>query len=770
MIAYCVAVAVLVGCMAYIRWYKKKFSVQPETLENQEIWYEKIIRAIPDVIFIFDRSFRVIKIYNTGEKKLFVDAGVLVGKDIREYLPADLKVVIEKGVGEAWLKDEPYEVEYEIRGSRSINYYEARFLHIFEGQVACFIRDITARKESELVSKRNEDLLNAVLDNMPLPVMLKDIDNDFRYIYWNRECDIQAGIDRKEVLGKTDFDIYGQQKGGYHREVDEKVVREKRPYRKQEIFVTPDGKEHASIVTKNVISNDLQRWLLVTRWDITDLIQTQQTLKEVNRMNQLILNNTNTGLVFLNSDFVVQWENLSTYNNNLLGLGYKKGCHCYETVWNKEAPCPDCLVQKALVSGKIEQEERAFKEGVTISIMAVPVRDEYQELRGVVMKVEDITVKKQAEQELQRAKEEAEKSDRLKSAFIANMSHEIRTPLNAILGFGELLVATDDPQEKGNYVTVIKNNSDLLLQLINDILDLSKMEANTSEFVYSEMDVNASLQDLENTFRYKIMGKEDLEIVFEPGLPSCDIYTERDRLLQVMSNLMTNAVKFTVKGRITFGYKLVEEGLYFYVKDTGMGIPEEKQKEIFAHFVKLDSFRTGTGLGLAICHLIVHKLNGKIGVDSKVGEGSNFWFTIPCRLLSVERQEMPELLKINDAEKTEKRTLLIAEDVPDNYKLYEVFLGQKYNLLHAWNGKEAVELYRLHQPDAVLMDIKMPVMDGYEAINEIRQSSSFVPIIAVTAFAFAEDKKRILESGFTDYITKPVTSVSLVKVLQSINL
>lgn len=243
----------------------------------------------------------------------------------------------------------------------------------------------------------------------------------------------------------------------------------------------------------------------------------------------------------------------------------------------------------------------------------------------------DIDAQKKNEEALRKAKEKAESSDRLKSAFLANMSHEIRTPLNAIVGFSELLVNSEDEAENECFRQIIEQNSNLLLQLIGDILDLSKIEAGTLEFCWSEVDVNGVMADLEKTFQMKNAGNPALTIQFVSGLEKCIIWSERQRLMQVIGNLMTNAMKFTSEGSITMGYELREKEMYFYVRDTGCGIPEEKQSQIFQRFVQLDSFKQGTGLGLSICSSIIKVMGGKIGVDSRVGEGSTFWFILPVQ-------------------------------------------------------------------------------------------------------------------------------------------
>lgn len=236
---------------------------------------------------------------------------------------------------------------------------------------------------------------------------------------------------------------------------------------------------------------------------------------------------------------------------------------------------------------------------------------------------------KQNEYALIRAKQAAEESNRLKSAFLANMSHEIRTPLNAIVGFSGVLANTVDEAEKREYVNIIENNNALLLQLIGDILDLSKIEAGTLEFSYSEVDLNGMLDEIEQSARMRQKNHE-VEIRFEERLPECSVRTDRQRIMQVINNFLNNAMKFTPAGSIRFGYRPHEGNLlYFYVSDTGCGIAPENHDKIFGRFVKLNTFEQGSGLGLSICESIVHSLGGEIGVDSTPGKGATFWVHHP---------------------------------------------------------------------------------------------------------------------------------------------
>ena len=400
---------------------------------------------------------------------------------------------------------------------------------------------------------------------------------------------------------------------------------------------------------------------------------------------------------------------------------------------------------------------------------AVEARDEDGKPLTLIGSSLVITNRKKMEQELTTAKELAEESNRLKSAFLANMSHEIRTPLNAIVGFSGILASTEEEEEKQEYVSIIENNNTLLLQLISDILDLSKIEAGTLELNYSNIELNELMRELERGFLLRV--KTDavkLEFV-EPAGP-CMAYTEKNRLSQLMINLVTNAIKFTEKGSIRFGYEMRENELYFYVADTGCGIPKDKQQNIFGRFVKLNSFAQGTGLGLSICKTLMDHMGGRIGVESEEGKGSTFWFTLPYKpAVKEDKKQMPKDIQPVSIERN-KLTILVAEDNASNYKLFESILKYDYHLIHAWDGMEAVEMFRKHNPQIVLMDINMPVMDGYEATREIRKYSAKIPIIAVTAFAYASDEQKVMESGFDGYMPKPINAkllkAQLVDIMQ----
>ncbi len=388
----------------------------------------------------------------------------------------------------------------------------------------------------------------------------------------------------------------------------------------------------------------------------------------------------------------------------------------------------------------------------------------------ILLTVNDITKQKKIQEELEKAKRTAEVAGEQKTAFLANMSHEIRTPLNAIVGFAGLL-PTATEEERNSYIEIIKGNTNMLLQLVNDILDMSKIEAGTLEFIYTDVDVNRVMYELEGVFRLRLEEADSpVKICFEPKQPVCFIHTEKNRLSQVISNFLSNALKYTSVGSITLGYEVRDNGMYFYVTDTGTGIPADKVDKVFERFTKLDAKRQGTGLGLSISQTIVKRMGGTIGVKSEVGKGSTFWFVLPVRPMdflpiaaSEEKDDVSTPPK--ETNDTECKTILIAEDIDDNYKLYQVYLGQKYKLIRAKDGEEAIAKYLECNPDIILMDIGMPVVDGYQATDAIRQLESNVPIIAVTAFAYNDDKKKVLSRGFNGFLPKPLDKSALLETL-----
>lgn len=385
--------------------------------------------------------------------------------------------------------------------------------------------------------------------------------------------------------------------------------------------------------------------------------------------------------------------------------------------------------------------------------------------------IQDITDRKKNEEELIRAKVKAEESDKLKTAFLHNISHEIRTPMNAIVGFSTLLGDPEvDERSRKSYIDIIMQSSNHLLSIITDIVDISNIEANLIKTVKNEINVNKTLKYLFNQFITKTNEKQ-IKLVCEAGLsdPEALILTDRTKLTQILSNLINNALKFTDKGIIKIEYRLKENFLEFCVSDTGIGISPVHHERIFDRFYQVQSnvsrLYEGTGLGLAISKAYVELLGGKIWLSSEPGNGTKFFFTIPY--------EKRDSTTITGYEKKApdsfvfpvKKVILVAEDIESNFKLISYFLeGSNAEVLHAINGKEAVEkCLSMGNIDLILMDIKMPVMDGYTAVKLIREKNTEIPIIAQTAYL--DDRERAIECGCSGFLSKPFDKKGLFKVL-----
>ena len=475
-----------------------------------------------------------------------------------------------------------------------------------------------------------------ILDNLPFPIMVKDIQNSFRYYYWNKESELQSGIKREEAIGCTDYEIYGEERGRKYRDVDESLVQADKIYRAEESYSTVDGAVHDTIAVKSIIKwKEKKKWLLVTRWDITrlktyerELIAAKEELEKALNKQKLALKSVNFGLIYIDKNYLVQWEETTQIASLVKGRHYTPGQICYKTSALRDTPCEQCAFQKAIEQGKIIRHTIQIDQ-VDFEVTATPVYDnEGIEIIGGLLRFEDITEKVKMDKMLQEAKEKAEESNRLKSAFLANMSHEIRTPLNSIVGFSSILTMTEDMEEKKEYNQLIQHNNTLLLKVVDDVLELSKLEAGDFKlypawFCLSDLVVESAAE-----CRMKADGKLDVRV----DKPEQDYMVELDAqyVKRILSNFLSNALKNTQSGHIDIAYSMVDGGVKISVKDTGCGIPQDKLPVVFDRFEKVDSFAQGVGLGLPICKSIAESMGGTIGVTSEVGAGTAFWVTLPC--------------------------------------------------------------------------------------------------------------------------------------------
>ncbi|MEQ3141376.1 ATP-binding protein [Bacteroides ovatus] len=495
-------------------------------------------------------------------------------------------------------------------------------------------------KEDRLALDNSEKILRNIYKNLPAGVELYDKDGYLVDIN-DKELEIFGLSDKNEALGVNLFD-----NPNIPLEVKERLrakedVNFSINYDFSKINQYVDSRRNGiiNLTTKVTALYDSQnRFInyLFINIDTTETTNAYTKIQEFENLFLLIGDYAKVGFAHFNVLTRDGYAQDTWYRN----LGEKEGTPMPQVIGVYAHVVPeDQAVLKNFVgevkTGKatsLRKEVRVCRENgkYTWTSINVMVRD-YRPQDGIIEMLcinYDITPLKETEQKLIIARDKAEELDRLKSAFLANMSHEIRTPLNAIVGFSSLLAETDSRNERQEYIKIVQENNELLLQLISDILDLSKIEAGTFNFVYTNVDVNETCAEIIKSMSMKV--SKGVELIFEEPFPECYLYTDKNRFTQVISNFINNALKFTQQGCITLGYEQVShQKIKFYVRDTGMGIPEEKQKSIFERFVKLNTFVQGTGLGLSICKSIVSQMGGEIGVDSTEGVGSCFWFTHP---------------------------------------------------------------------------------------------------------------------------------------------
>lgn len=366
----------------------------------------------------------------------------------------------------------------------------------------------------------------------------------------------------------------------------------------------------------------------------------------------------------------------------------------------------------------------------------------------------------------------AENASRMKSLFLANMSHEIRTPLNAIEGFSRVMAETDVPEERMKYLEIIESNNSRLLSLINEILDLSRVEAGEIIIKKAPTDLEKMCQSIQQIFKFRC--PPTIQLTWNKPDLNITMTTDENRLTQIFSNLISNALKHTTKGSIKYGYRIIDDGqnIEFYVSDTGSGITPEFMNQIFDAYASKDAEQQkGFGLGLALCRIIVEKMGGDIRVDSEVGKGSTFTFTLPFHgtiggmATSQRTTTSVRTLRVSTRpDEKSLKTILVAEDEESNFELVRIVLNKRYRLLRAHNGIEAVTINEEEHPDLILMDIRMPEMDGLDATRIIKEVNHATPVIALSAYAFEENINEAKAAGCDAFMAKPFKVEDLIEI------
>ena len=369
----------------------------------------------------------------------------------------------------------------------------------------------------------------------------------------------------------------------------------------------------------------------------------------------------------------------------------------------------------------------------------------------------------------------AEKASQMKSLFLANMSHEIRTPLNAIEGFTRIIVETDSEEERMRYYQIVESNNQRLSSLINEILDLSRVESGEIQLKKDMTDINRLCENIKQLFKFRC--PESLKLEFDKPMMTVTMNTDANRLIQVLSNLISNALKHTTIGSVTYGFRVINEmkEIEFFVKDTGTGIEPEFIDSIFNTYASLDAEQQkGYGLGLALCKIIVEKMGGTIHVESSVNIGSTFTFVLPFEgtVGGIDQEHTATTTNVRTIrvsarpDAMNQKTILVAEDEDSNYELVKIVLQKRFRLLRARNGIEAVNLNEDERPDLILMDIRMPEMNGLDATRIIKEINHNTPIIALSAYAFEENIREAKMAGCDEFMAKPFRVENLIEVVK----
>jgi PAS domain S-box-containing protein len=653
---------------------------------------------------------------------------------------------------------------------RSLN---ERLESIVEERTSDLSEEIKLSNEIANRLKESEEKWRTLVTTIPEYIGLVDCEGKFLYLNHYSE-----GFSEKETIGKSHLDFIPNEWKEFYRQKFEKCI----STQKNQIFeYTAFGdnktlRTYETCLVPIVKQGKVSNVMAIAR-DITERKKAEDAIIHERRMLRTLIDNLPNQIYVKDFDCRKVIANKADVNT----IGFKEeaevlGKTDIELFPGQTGQRGYADDKRVINSGKaIVEHEDDFvdSKGVRRWLLTtkIPLKDMDGGITGLVGIGHDITERKRVEEELIKAKDKAEESDRLKTAFLHNISHEIRTPMNAIVGFSALLGEPDiDPQTQKAYVEVIMQSSNHLLSIISDIVDISNIEANLVKTIKSAINVNLTLKSICNQFLPKAEEKKiKLECEYELSGSDALIITDSTKLNQILSNLVNNALKFTDKGSIKLLYKLKENFLEFSVSDTGIGIPPDYHERIFNHFYQVQNtisrMYEGTGLGLAISKAYVELLGGKIWLTSEPGKGTSFFFTIPYK------KQVMENLVVNEKGVAEsfvfpgRKTILVAEDIDSNFTLIRYFLsGSNSEIIRAVNGKEAVEkCFSDNCIDLILMDIKMPLMDGYTAAKLIREKNSSIPIIAQTAYA--DDSEKAVECGCSGFISKPFDKKGLLRVL-----
>lgn len=781
-----------------LKYDNAKHRLTENELRESEKKYRTIFENIQDVFYQTDLAGILLEISPSIQYFSQFAREEIIGTPVHNlyYNPDDRNILLDALKKNGELLD--YELKLKTKtGTAKHVSINARLIFDDQGNpkhIDGVLRDITERKLAKTKLIESEYQLRTIIEAEP--ECIKIVDAQGRLLLMNPAGLAMIEADSMDqVFGQEIFRLVAPQYQSAFLKIHKRVIAGESAQMEFELVGLKGGHHWLETNAVPLQYHGKMAYLAHTR-NITERKRAEEMLKNsemflketqtIARLGTYILNMEND--TWTSSDILdVILGISSTYDKTLQDWNSTIHPEWVPTIldyFKNEVQAHQCKFDKEYkIIRKNDKEERWVH-----ALGEVLYNEENQPIK-MIGTIQDITERKRIEEELIVAKEKAEESDRLKSAFLSNMSHEIRTPMNGILGFAELLKEpTLTGEEQQEYIGIIERSGTRMLNIINDIIDISKIESGSMKILISETNINQQIEYIHTFFKPEIDAK-NIQLSFKNSLPSKEalIKTDREKIYAILTNLVKNAIKFTHSGSIEFGYNLkpakpraagLSDNLCapfemeFFVKDTGTGIRKEQLEIVFERFRQGSESLTrnyeGAGLGLSISKAFVEMLGGRIWVESEIGKGSIFYFTIPYHY----EPEVKEAVKINDLveadEKQIKRLrILIAEDDEISGKLLARTIKKfTTEILRAKTGIGAVEICHNNPDiDLVLMDIQMPVMDGYEATKKIRKFNKDVIIVAQTAYALTGDKEKAITAGCNDYISKPVKKEELMAML-----
>ena len=779
-----------------LRAYNQQLIANEKELIKSKETAECYLNVAAKIILSLDKKGKITLLNESGHRFLGYQSGELIGKNwFTTCVPQDdvkeLKAVFKK-IMKGELNDlENYESDVRTKSGeiRTILWHN-NLLKNDKGKITGTLNsgeDITERKRAEDLLAASERKYRNIMDNSSSSVFIKDLNG--KYLYINRKFEEMHKISNDEVQALTDYDLFDYELAEQFRKNDLEIIQTKKSVNFEE-EVPWKGIKRTLLSTKFPLL-DKEGQTFAVCGIATDITGRKKAENELRRVKDEIEINEERFRKAQEAGHIGSWEyNLQTNEfwgsdeaKRIYNLDVNKKEFPEEEVMNIVVEEDRDIVNQAMID--LVQKNKPYdiifeiipkntSDSKTIHSMAELERDEFGNPLKVTGVLRDITQQKKLEQQLIAAKDKAEEADQLKSAFLANMSHEIRTPMNGIIGFTNLIKENDLPADQHRkFIDIIQKSGNRMLETVNALIDISKIETGQVSVELGTVDVNKELIQSVDFFRVEAKLK-GLDLTLEKQLPDTEppLKTDKQKLNSIFTNFIKNAIKYTDNGFIKVGLERKEDHLHFYVKDSGIGVPKNRQKAIFNRFEQADIKDTrafqGSGLGLAIVKAYVEMLNGEVGVESDEGKGSLFWVKLPVEQNKIPKQQTAGRKPDPETNDLTGLKILIAEDDEVSWKhLFILLESSSREILHSTTGRETIELCKEHHDtDLVLMDVKMPDINGYDATKEIRKFNTDVTIIAQTAYALPGERDKALAAGCDEYISKPIDKEELFRIIR----